>query len=112
MSLPFTTTTITIERPSTAEQDPYESATFTTQATGVPAVIGSVSGREQDLGGSLEVLGARLAVEPGVDVQAQDVITDETTGLIWEVGWIQSVTGFGLDHVEGSLKVARGGASG
>ena len=103
--LPLATTTITVRRPSVAD-DPYDGAeTVATVAAGVAAHISTPSGREQRQGGSQETVDFRLDCEP-VDLRHGDRITDAASGETFEVVWAQPRTGLGLDHVEAGLRQA------
>lgn len=108
--LPLATTTVTVERP--ADGDPYETATSTAVSAGTPAHIGSPTGREVDRGGQLERIDAVLLAAPGLDLTHTDLVTDDTTGQQYRVGWVDHRQGLGLDHVKAGLARFSGGANG
>lgn len=110
MTLPLSTTTVTVRRPASGG-DPYEDAAMTTVVAGLPAHIGSPSGRERIVAGSKETLDASLDTDPA-DIRHVDRIFDDVTGDQWEVVWAQARRGFGLDHVEGGLRRVTGASSG
>lgn len=107
----LTTTTITVERP--ADGDPYETATSTaTEAAGIPAHIGSPSGREVDRGGQLEAVDAVLLTEETLDLAHTDLVVDDVTGVRYRVAWVEARRGLGLDHLKAGLARYSGGAAG
>lgn len=109
MTIPVATTTIKVEE--AAEAEPGEGRTWATIASGVRAVIGSPSGsaRPADGGGASTVVW-RLIADPVVITDTSRV-TDETTGTVYEVAWIASRPGLGLDHTVAGLTLARGAAA-
>jgi hypothetical protein len=102
MSVPVATTTITIERPTGG--DAYDGVSYATYRTGVRAVIGSPSGAEINAGGSSQQVSARLNCDP-VDLAHTDRVTDEKTGITYEVLWTARRLGFGVDHTVADLLV-------
>ena len=108
--IPFTTTTATIERPASVVQDSREDPVWTTVATGVPCVLGSISGSE--VGRSEVSKSGSAKFNPGVDVRSYDRIIDEITGDVFEAGFVQARIGFGLNHVTVELKFTTGASGG
>lgn len=101
--IPVATTTISVTRPTVAD-DPYDgAATSATVASKVRAHISTPSGREQQRGGSQESIDLRLDCD-SVDLQHTDVVVDDTTGETFQVVWAESRVGLGLDHVEAGLR--------
>lgn len=112
MTLPLSTTTVTVRRP-TAGEDRYETASATpTVASGVAAHVSSPSGAELNAGGQQEQVDAVLLCEAGTDVSHYDEITDDTTGDVWTVAWTRQRVGLGLDHTIAGLRRVTGGANG
>jgi hypothetical protein len=107
--LPISTTTVTISRfPVDPARDSYDAPpAAVTVASGVRAHISSPSGAETQLGGSQAVTQYRLDCDP-VDVTHIDRVTDDTTGITYEVLWAVSRYGLGLDHVEAALRLVEG----
>lgn len=112
MTLPLTTTTVTIERVTEAANDPTDAPTVSTVAAGVPADIGSPAGTDQVVGGSRELVDAVLLVNPDVDLQRGDSVVDDLTGESWRLAWLRERTGLGLDHLRGGLQRVKGAAGG
>lgn len=104
MTLPLTTTTITVADGDTPE--PYEGQTWTTRHADAPAHISSPSGAERvgEAGG--ERIDAVLLCE--VDVWRGDRVTDAATDDVYRVAWVQARTGLGLDHTKAGLVRATG----
>lgn len=117
MSLPLTTTTITIGRVIDDTNDPDEPPLEITSATGIPAVIAAPSGSDLVDGGSRERVDAILLVDPDVDVRHEDIVVDELAevpAVGWREGyrvtWVRKRTGLGLDHLKAGLLSIRGAA--
>lgn len=112
MTIPLTTTTITVRRPSVdANRDPYEEdPSPVTVAEGVRAHISSPSGREQAVGGEQSIVTFPLVCDP-VDLQHTDTVIDESDDAEYEVVWVLPRQGFGLDHVKADLKKVTGVSS-
>ena len=106
----LTTTTVTVRRP--ADGDPYETATTSTVASGVPAHISQPTGSELDQGGQLEQVDAVLLAGPGVDLLHTDLIVDAGTGNEYRVAWVRQRQGVGLDHTKAGLVAFEGAAAG
>lgn len=103
MSIPFSTTTITIKRSDQdGAKDAYDGVDYETVDSGIRAVIGSPSGSETVLAGSSEQVGARLNADP-CDLRHNDRVVDETTDETWQVTWTRRRIGFGLDHTVADL---------
>ena len=112
MSLPFTTTTVTIERPSDLTTDPGDGITLSTIASGVGAVLSSPSGREQIVGGQQQIIDKVLYVDGLTDLTHVDTVTDAATGTAYSVSWVDRRPELGLDHLKAGLKVVTGAANG
>lgn len=112
MTLPLTSTTITVRRVTEAATDPTDAPTVATVATGVPAVISSPAGTDLVNGGSRELVDAVLLVNPGDDLRRTDFVDDEITGDSWRIAWLRKRTGLGLDHLRGGLQRVTGAAGG
>lgn len=105
------TTTVTITRPLTG--DPYEIGSAVTEvATGLSAHISSPSGSEARIGGEREQVTAVLLIDPGVDLARTDRVVDDITGETYDVAWVRTRTGLGLDHVKAGLVAFKGAAVG
>lgn len=105
MGVPLATTTITVSSRTVAD-DPYDSTpTPATVATGVAAHISSPSGRETVRGGSQEVIDKVLAADP-VALTHTHRVTDDVTGDVYEVVWVDQRVGLGLDHTVAGLRRA------
>lgn len=109
MSLPLSTTTITVQ--STVEAEPGEGRTTATVATGVRAVIGSPSGRERPApGGGTSRITHTLDADPVPELaDGTCLVVDEADGRTFEVEWVTHRVGLGLDHTKAGLieKVGR-----
>lgn len=104
--IPVNTTTVAVRRAS--EPEPGEGRTFATTATGVRAVIGSPSGRDQlQAGGGREVVDAVLNCDP-ISAAHTDQVVDEATSETWEIVWLEQRRGLGLDHTRAGLKRVAG----
>jgi hypothetical protein len=103
MSLPVSTTTITVAR-GDASGDGYDGQTFRTVYRGVRAVIGSPSGSEVNAGGSSMQMTARLNCDP-IDLQHTDRVTDDQTHITYEVTTVARRLGMGIDHTVADLLV-------
>lgn len=110
MSLPFITTTATIERIVDPLQDSRVEPTWTVVATGIPCVLGSISGSES--GRSQVTKTGSGKFQPGTDIRSYDRVTDEMTGDVFEIGFVQTRRGFNLDHVRVELKMTIGASGG
>lgn len=111
MAIPFSTTTITVERSDQdGTKDAYDGVGYSTVISGVRAVIGSPSGAETNVGGSSEDVSARLNCDP-IDLRHDDRVTDEQTGETWLVAWTRRRLGLGLDHTVAGLRAITDRAS-
>lgn len=111
MTLPLTTTSVTIQRPADGV-DPYEDQGLTVVATGVRGVVSGSAGGGIDRGGAQEVLTATLYVEQEADVKHYDIITDETSGQRWRAQWMRERYELGLGHKVVGLEAVAGAADG
>ena len=107
--IPLPTTTVTIERPG-ADTDQFDTPTWTVVATGVQAHIGSPGGQENRDGGARSDETGRLVCNPTA-ILARDRVTDESTGQVWGVEWVQQRGPF-LAHTVAQLTRAVGVARG
>lgn len=110
MTLPLATTTISVQT-TAASGDPYEDAVVSAGAAHVRAHIGSPNGRERIVGGQKETLDAALDCDPCAITHLNRIV-DDVTGERFEVVWIKSRQGLGLDHMEGGLRRVSGGSGG
>lgn len=103
MSIPTATTTITVE--AMTETEPGEGRTAATVASGIRAVIGSPSGREQPApGGGTSRVTDVLNCDPCPELADNTCrVTDDTTGTVYEVEWVRQRGGFGLEHTKAGL---------
>ena len=119
MSLPRWTTTVSVRRPDeTGTADPWVAATQTlsTIATGVHAVFYRGHGVEkQDGTAGRSRVESFFAIDV-TDVNNDDVLYDENTGVSWQVTWVQrrlppvgTRSGSSdLDHLTGQCYVVTG----
>ena len=108
MTLPLTTTTITVQRPS-AGVDPYEVDSYQTVVTSHPAVISAPSGSGLTIGGDQQTISAELLADP-VDLRRYDIVTDETTGRVYDVVWVNDRYELGLAHTKAGMTSTEGAA--
>lgn len=89
MAIPVATTTVLVERTSDrSETDPWDQPTpsdWTTVKAGVRATISDASGRSGQPGDT-ETTDFRLQCDP-VGLNYADRVTDEKTGLRYDVAW-------------------------
>jgi hypothetical protein len=108
MTLPLSTTTITVLRP--ADGDPYvASVQAPTVVATVPAHISSPSGTSQIIGGEQSTVELRLICE-GCDLRHTDLVKDNATDAVYSVSWVTIRRGLGLDHVSAGLRFTEGAA--
>jgi hypothetical protein len=81
--LPFTTTTVTVERRATGSVK-YEDPAYDLIGE-APAVVSNLTGVGRYVAGSGQTVTARLHVNLEVDVQLGDRVTDQSSGLAYEV---------------------------
>ncbi len=103
MSLPVSTTTITVLRAS-GSGDAYDGVSYSTWLSGVRAVIGSPGGTEVNTGGSSQQMTARLNCDP-ILLKHTDRVRDDQTGITYEVLTTARRLGVGLDHTVADLMV-------
>jgi hypothetical protein len=105
--IPHATTTVTVE--ALAELEPGAGQSATTRASSVRAVIAAPSGREiAGPGGGVEAIDAVLVADPITGLRHRDRVTDDDTGLVYEVVWVADRRGLGLNHHKaGLVKVTR-----
>ena len=104
MALPFSTTTITIERPNNrATADGYTPETYTTVATGVAAVVSNHDAKETQAQGNRTSVTAKLHVAYDADLDHYDRITDDSDGVTYEVTGVWRRDSFGISFTEARL---------
>lgn len=108
--IPLATTTIAILRPR-AGVDAYDPQAHRTIRRGIRAHIGAPSGRDRHIGGDQSTITDHLDADP-CDLQHADRVRDETTGDLFDVVWVRSRQGFGLNHVAAGLTQTVGAANG
>lgn len=116
MAVPLATTSITLtgRRPQAAidpDAEGYDGPALplSNLATDVPACIsGPTNIREGD--SEREMWELRCDPIPGIGINRFDIVTDETTGDVYEVDWVaeSKVTMFGLDHIHARLFIHKG----
>lgn len=107
--IPLATTTVTVKR--VTEPEPGETRTVSTLKTGVPAHIGSPQGsRTREPGGGKQVLDLQLWCEPVTGMDDTCLVVDEQTAETYELDWLHTRRGLGLDHVVAGVKQVRGAA--
>lgn len=105
MSIPLSTTTITVSRSDQdGTKDRRSTLTWSTLYAGVRAVIGSPSGVETVAAGSAETVGWRLDADPMPLMRHADRVTDDVTGDVYEVVWVRQRYGLGLAHTVAELR--------
>jgi hypothetical protein len=110
--LPVTTTSVRVERRN-PQADAYEPADPQFVAEHLKATISGPGGSEGLIGGSVEIVDARLHVDALAPALVKDdVVVDETTGDTWRVVWRRIRIGFGLDHQVAGLVAVRGASLG
>lgn len=118
MTIPLSTTTITILRPTVVDGDkdgyPDEEPTWGTVSSGTRAVVSS--GRKTSVSGggttiregSEQFIGTfRMAADP-CDLRHTDRVLDEKTQTVYRVDWVAQALGLGLDHVSAGLEFVEG----
>lgn len=105
--IPLSTTTITIQRADPADEPYEDESPRTTVASGVKAHISTSRGSEAVVGGDQEVVYFRLTCDP-CDLKHTDQVTDDVTGLVYDVEWARLRRGLGMDHVEAGLRQVEG----
>lgn len=102
MTIPLSTTTITVRQPGAHE--PYETPTWTILAAGVRAHISAAAGLEREAGGTLTDLVSPFGCDlvDGMDATCQ--VVDDTTGEVYEVVTVEARRGLGLDRMSGQLR--------
>lgn len=108
--IPLAVTTIAIRRPP-PDDDPLEQGPKRLMETGIRAVIGSPSGADLMAGGDRSVVAARLTADP-CDLRPSDEVQDETTGDRYQIVWVRTRQGYGLDHVAAGLSEVVGAPNG
>jgi hypothetical protein len=109
--LPLSTTTISVQRNVSEEagKDPYDSPlVWETVAQGLRAVVTPPSGTARLVGGTRVGYEAQLHTDPGCDLQPEDQVIDESSGLKWTLLWASPVNAVGLSFTEGRLRRVTG----
>lgn len=104
------TTTVTITRVSEpVDYDEYDAnpSSSALVAEGVRAVVSLPSANVALVGGDRITYSTRLTCDP-VDLQAQDLVTDDIEGTSWVCLWARQSIGLGLDHTVASLREVTG----
>jgi hypothetical protein len=109
VTLPLSTTTVAVERID-GMKDPYENDPAWVVASGMRAVIGSPSGDELRSAGERERVDAVAQLPAQPLVNGRDTIVDEQTGDVWQVVWVRTRLGLGLDHQRAGLRAISGEA--
>jgi len=98
MALPLATSTYTVLRCDTANDDSGDPMVYVPVVTGVPGVSMFHSGSESVAHGHRERVDVRIAMESPVEIRYFDKVTDEITGDEWDVAWVRKRVGLGMDH--------------
>lgn len=99
--IPLATTTVTVT--SQTEAEPGEGITTATRVSGVRATIAAPSGNEIAApGGGSETIDAVLLCDPGTGIAHTDRVTD-AEGNAYEVAWVDTRVGLGLNHTKAGL---------
>lgn len=116
MSLPFTTTTVEIERPSApSTDDGYTPQSYVLVGSGVPAVVSKHDSKETQAGGNKQLTLARLHVDLGTDIEPYDRITDNGTSEVYQVAglWTRDASAVaGIAFIEARIIQVTGGDDG
>lgn len=108
--IPLATTTVTVT--AHAEPEPGAGITTSTRASGVRAVIGSPSGTDvPGPGQGAERVDAVLNCDTVTGLAHTDRVTDDATGEVYEVRWVNRRRGLGLDHHRAGLVRVTGRAA-
>jgi len=112
VSIPLALTTVTVSRvPADPTRDGFDPQPDPVNiATGIRAVIGNPSGSQNITAGDRTVVTFPFTTDPS-DIQADDTITDDTTGDEYRVMWARTRAGLGLDHVEGECEQVQGAST-
>lgn len=105
--------TTTIDALASTETEPGDTRTWITYAAGVGAHISSPTGNERNAnGGGRETIDARLYADLTAGMAHTDRVVDNGTGLTYEVVWVQTRQGLGLDHTAAGLRRITGVGAG
>ncbi len=108
MTLPLTTTTVTVRRElQTGDEDEVNPPALVIGTVG--AQITPTSGRGEFIGGVQQTVDARGHFNP-IDVRAGDTVKDNVSGLVYRVLYIQKRYELGLNHVVAGLLRSEGAA--
>jgi hypothetical protein len=111
VSIPFSTSTISITRSSLSPtEDPYDPTTEpadTTVVSGLRAVVGVPSANPVLTIGDRIVYTTKLTCDP-CDLEADDIVTDSVSGLTWVCLWAKAFEAFGLSGMEAQLRLTSG----
>lgn len=109
MALPMATTTISTTRSANnGSTDLYDTpATPAAVLSGVRAVITGPSSRTSFSAGQRVVTTAAFRADP-CDVKTGDVMTDDTSGTVYQVLWALDRYELGLAYTYGALQIVKG----
>lgn len=109
MALPLATTTISTTRvPNDGTTDLYdEGAAPVAVLAGVRAVVTGPSSRTTFAAGERVVTTASFRADP-CDVQTGDLMTDDTSGAVYQVLWALDRYEMGLAFTYGNLQIVEG----
>lgn len=110
--LPFTTGTGTIRRRTGTDRDEYDTITTVVVAAGVPCTVSAPSGTDRIVAGQQEQIHKVVYFNADVDITYLDSFTDDTTGLKYEVVWMDRRYEFGLGHLKAGLRIITGVSDG
>lgn len=103
MSIPLSTTTISVLRPPENE-DPFDTTGDSSViVSGIRAVVSAPRGRDEINPGDKEVIDMVLYCDL-CDLQSTDVVTDSATSIVYSVVWVAERFGLGLDHLAAGLR--------
>lgn len=121
MTIPISSTQITIKRPPAADDgaDPYDAKSpMVTVVTGVRALFSSPSGGASLGGGEFGDTGSQEAVQwtllaDPCDLKHTDTVYDETTGQPYAVAWAKLRTDpdHELDHMVAGVNEVKGAST-
>ena len=103
--IPVQTTTVDVLTP--AVDEPYETGSYSTVHSRVPAHVGSPSGTDVVANAGQAEITHTLNCAPVVFGQ-NDRVVDNTTGYLFDVIWSDVRRGLGLDHTRAGLRRIEG----
>jgi len=109
MSLPFTTTTCTIEDRDGSDDKWEQTNSYTTSGSQIPCVISLNDTNDSTTGpGQREATEATLFVNRDVSVSKNARVTDDVEGTVYLVAWVADRVALGLDRREAGLRYVSG----